>query len=58
MQLYGSKDLGFRQWLPTNSSWLWNCLNYGIREVRHEALLNCRDVQLSRVGDLPSSYQG
>ena len=24
MQLYGSKDLGFRHWLPTNnSSWPW-----------------------------------
>ena len=23
MQLYGSKDLGFRHWLPTNSSWQW-----------------------------------
>ena len=23
MQLYGSRDLGFRHWLPTNSSWQW-----------------------------------
>ena len=29
MQLYGSKDLGFRQWLPTNSSWLWTIESSG-----------------------------
>ena len=23
MKLYGSRDLGFRHWLPTNSSWQW-----------------------------------
>ena len=29
MQLYGSKDLGFRHWLPTNSSWLWTIESSG-----------------------------